>query len=283
MRIGVVFLYCLIIALTTSAANAQITATSDSFTTKYDNEGEPEYVTVGSIMPYKVTPFNWGSLAAFMNPSIYKWWLNGDATGYTLLKSNGVTPLTLLPSPLHDYYPDSAISIHWIKSGKYSIRVHEKNMPKTGINSCDQPGDSQTLDVVVAAHPTIQWDGPTTRGACGMDSTTQDIPVIMTGSKQITVTYDLVYYPLTGNPVTTPDLTVKFISTKNNDSNTGNIQIDIPKGNFGRYEVNIKGITDSVAKKCGVAAKASDYPSDRYTLVVLPVQETSPIKFVTDL
>jgi hypothetical protein len=278
-----VILICIVTALNILVANAQITATSTTFTTKYSGGDEPEYVTVGSIMPYKVTPFNWGSLAPFMDPSIFKWWLNGNATGYTLLKSDGVTPLTQLPPPNHVYYPDSAISINWIKTGNYTIRVHEKNMPKTGINSCDQPGDFQTLDVVVAEHPSIKWDGPTTRGACGLDSTTQDIPVIMTGSKLITVTYDLVYYPLTGNPVTTPDLTVKFNSANNNGSSTGNIQIDIPKGNFGRYEVTIKGITDNVAKKCGVSAQASDFPLDRYTLVVLPAQETSPIKYVQDL
>jgi hypothetical protein len=154
-------------------------------------------------------------------------------------------------------------------------------MPKTGINSCDQPGDFQTLDVVVAEYPTIQWDGTTTRGACGLDSTTQEIPVIMTGSKQITVTYDLVYYPLTGNAVTTSDLTVNFNTGNNNGSNTGNIQIDIPKGNFGRYELTIKGITDSVAKKCGVAA--------RNRIILRKVcwlnasAGNNPIKFVTDL
>lgn len=283
MRIGFILLYGIIIALTISVANAQTTATSDSYTTKYDNEEEPEYVTVGSIMPYKVSPFNWGSLRPFMSPSIFRWWLNGDATGYTLLKSDGVSPLAALPAPLHEYYPDSAITINWVKPGIYTIRVHEKNIPRAGINGCDEPADIQTLDVVVAAHPTIQWDGTPTRGACGLDSTTLDIPVIMTGSKQITVTYDLVYYPLTGNPVVTPNLKVKFLSTKNNSANTGNIQIDIPKGSFGRYEVNIRGITDSVAKKCGVAAQVSDYPSDSYTLEVLPLQETSPIRFVTDL
>lgn len=278
-----VILTCIVASLNFWVANAQITATSTTFTTKYSGGEEPEYVTVGSIMPYKVTPFDWGSLAPFMDPSIFKWWLNGNATGYAMLKSDGVTPLAALPPPNNVYYPDSAISIHWIKTGNYTIRVHEKNMPKAGINGCDQPGDFQTLDVVVAEHPSIKWDGPTTRGGCGLDSTTQDIPVIMTGSKKIMVTYDLVYYPVSGTPVTISDQTATFNTTKNNSSNTGNIQIDIPKGNFGRYEVTIKGIIDSVSKKCGASAQSSDYPSDKYTLVVLPVRETSPIRFVTDL
>lgn len=280
MKIGIVLF---IITLTICEANAQISATSNSFTTKYDNGEEPEYVIVGSIMPYKIAPYNWGSLAPFMDPSIFKWWLNGNATGYILLKNDGLTPLASLPPPNNVYYPDSAISIHWIKPGNYTIRVHEKNIPKAGINSCDQPGDFQTLDVVVAEHPSIKWDGSTTRGGCGLDSTTQDIPVIFTGSKMIMVTYDLVYYPVTGTPVTISDQTATFNTTKNNSSNTGNIQIDIPKGNFGRYEITIKGITDSVSKKCGASAQSSDYPLDKYTLVVLPVRETSPIKFVTDL
>ena len=75
-------------------SKAQVTATSDTFKTKYDDGETVEYVTVGSIMPYKVAPFNWGVLAQFMNPSIFKWWLNGNATGYHLLKSDGITPLT---------------------------------------------------------------------------------------------------------------------------------------------------------------------------------------------
>ena len=278
-----IILACTTIALTISMANAQITTTSTTYTTKYDGGDDPEYVTVGSIMPYKITPFNWGSLTPFMNPSIFKWWMNGNATGYNLLKSDGIAPLASLPPPNNVYYPDSVISINWIKTGNYTIRVHEKSMPKAGITGCDQPGEFQTQDVVVADRPSVTWDGLTTRGGCGLDNTTQDVPVIVTGSKLITVTYDLVYYPLTGNPVTTPDVTANFNTTKNSSSTSGNIQITIPKSQFGRYEVIIKGVTDSVAKKCGATSQPSDYPSDKYTLVVLPVLETSPIKYVNDL
>ena len=109
-----------------SLAYAQITAPSKVLTTKNSGADSVEYVTVGSIMPYSVTPFNWGTLSTYMNPSIFKWWLNGNATGYNLLKSDGLTPTTTLPPPNNVYYPDTAISIQWVKTGKYTIRVSEK-------------------------------------------------------------------------------------------------------------------------------------------------------------
>jgi len=278
-----IFLAYITLVLTTSMASAQVTTTSGVFITKFNGGDEPEYVTVGSIMPYKVTPYNWGTLAQYMNPSIYKWWLNGNATGYNLLKSDGTTILAALPPPNHVYYPDSLISIQWVKTGKYTIRVNEKSMPKNNISTCDQPGDFQTLDVVVADRPNIAWDGPIVHGGCGLDSTIQNIPVTVKGSKQITVTYTLVFTPQAGIPVATPAQTVIFNTTKNDTISAGNIQINIPKGGFGKYEVAITGITDKISSKCGIVSQQTDYPSDKYTLVAMPSLETSPIEFVTEL
>lgn len=278
-----IILISTMLVMTVSTVHAQITSTSNLFNTKFDPGGEPEYVTVGSTMPYKVNSFNWGSLASFMDPSIFKWWLNGNATGYDLLKNDGVTPLSTLPPPNNTYYPDSTISIHWTKAGKYTIRVHEKSMPKAGITSCDQPGDFQTLDVVVANRPSVLWDGDVTRGGCGLDNTTQNIPIVMVGSKLITVTYDMVYYPISGTPVVTPNLSVAFPTANHDDSVSGNIPIVIPKGSFGRYELTITGVTDKVAKTCGIVSATGDYPANKYTLVILPTLETSPVKFVTEL
>lgn len=278
-----IFLAYITLVLTISMANAQITTTSNVFITKFNGGVEPEYVTVGSIMPYKVTPYNWGTLAQYMNPSIYKWWLNGNAAGYNLLKSDGTTMLAALPPPNNVYYPDSLISIQWVKTGKYTVRVNEKSMPKTNISTCDRPGDFQTLDVVVADRPNIAWDGPIVHGGCGLDSTLQNIPVTVKGSKQIKVTYTLVFTPQAGSPVATPAQTVIFNTTKNDTISAGNIQINIPKGGFGTYEVAITGITDKIASKCGIVSQPTDYPSDKYTLVAMPSLETSPIEFVTEL
>lgn len=273
----------LLVILNVATSTAQITSSSNKFNNKNNGGESPEYVTVGSIMPYKISPFDWGTLSSLMDPSIFKWWLNGNATGYTLLKSDGVTTLTLLPPPNHDYYSDSMISIQWIKTGDYTIRVSEKSMPKPGITSCDKPGDFQTLDVVVADRPTIAWDGVTVKGGCGLDGTTQSIPVVMKGSKQITVTYDIVYTPLKGQPDTTKSLSAIYNTSKNDQSVNDNIQISIPKGNYGKYEVVIKGIADKISAKCGIPPQAADYPSGKYTIAVLPVLETGDIEFVKEL
>lgn len=282
MRTRTIFISIMLVGIIFTV-HAQITSTSTLFNSKVDEDGEPEYVTVGSVMPYKVDPFNWGSLASFMNPSIFKWWLNGDASGYTLLRNDGITPLSTLPPPNNTFYSDSIISIHWSKTGKYTIRVHEKSMPKSGITACDQPGDFQTLDVVVANRPSVWWDGSLTKGGCSLDSTTQNIPIMMVGSKLITIKYDMVYYPISGSPVASSNLSIFFPTTNHPDSISGNIPIIVPKGGFGRYELTITGINDKVSKTCGIISEAADYPADKYTLVVLPTLETSPIKFVTEL
>jgi hypothetical protein len=269
--------------LNVAVSTAQITSTSAEFNTKKNAGDTVEYVTAGSVMPYKVTPYDWGSLSSFMNPSIFKWWLNGNATGYALLKKDGVTPLTLLPAPNHDYYPDSAISIQWIKTGAYTIRVSEKSIPKPGITSCDKPGDFQTLDVVVANRPTIAWDGATLKGGCSLDGTTQNLPVIVTGSKQVTITYAIIYTPQKGPADTTRNQSKTFMVPKNVASINDTIHIPIPKGNYGKYEIAITGIADKISVKCGIPAQASDYPSNKYTIAVLPALETGEIEFVKEL
>ncbi|HEY4788177.1 MAG TPA: gliding motility-associated C-terminal domain-containing protein [Bacteroidales bacterium] len=258
----------LLLLLCSAKSLAQVTATSGLFTSKKENGEDIEYVSIGSIMPYKVSPFNWGTLASFMNPSIFKWWLNGNTTGYELLKSDGITPLTLLPPPNHVYYPDSSISIHWIKTGKYTIRVHEKSMPKNITNSCDPGEDIQTLDVVVADRPSVAWNGPTSENICNLTNNTHEIPVLLKGSKQITVTYQIIYTPQTGLQPIISNQTVVFDIKKNDTTATDNVQINVPSKNYGTYEVIITGITDKVATKCGIPSQKSDYPSDIYTLTV---------------
>jgi len=276
-------LITILVILNFSTTIAQITTASSTFKTKITGGENPEYITVGSIMPYKVTPYNWGSLSPFMNPSIYKWWLNGNATGYVLLKKDGITALASLPPPNNVYYPDSFISIQWVKTGNYTIRVNEKSMPKPAITSCDLPGDVQTLDVVVSDRPTVTWDGATLKGGCNLDNKTQMVPVIVNGSKEITVTYNLIYSPQTGTPDTTVNLTAIFTTTNHNETANGNIEIKIPAGKYGKYEVVIKGVTDKIAEKCGILSQASDYPSNHFIIAVMPSLETGPIEYVKEL
>ena len=53
-------------------AFAQVTSTG-GLVPKGVAPEDVDYVTVNSTTPYEVTPFDWGTLSAIMNPSIYKW------------------------------------------------------------------------------------------------------------------------------------------------------------------------------------------------------------------
>ena len=265
----------------TLMASSQVTTPSSIFTNKGNDQDSVEIVTVGSIMPYNISPFNWGSLKEIMNPSIFKWWLNGNANGYDLLKSDGITPLTPLPPPNNVYYPDSSISIHWLKTGKYRIKVNEKSEPKTKIKLCDNSSDIQTLSVLVLDRPTASWDSAISKSGCNFINTTQYAPVTVKSSGKTIITYTLVYTPQSGAVTTQTGLTQTFNSLGNDTLNSVSIPINIT--GYGTYEIAITGITDKIATKCGIVSQPADVPSDKYTITVLSDLETSPIQFVREL
>lgn len=254
--------------------NAQLTTSSNEYQANNDRDTLMEYVTVGSVMPYKVTPFPSGALKEIFHPSIFKWWLNGNATGYELLKIDGKTPLQQLPPPNHVYYPDSAIAIRWIKTGKYNIRVSEKVIPKEGFNVCDHSASIRTLDVLVFNKPSVAWKDTSSVKICNTSGIRQQIPLNLKGTQQITLNYKVEYTSHNG---------VLEIVEKNKTFTTGkrdqvlqdSLELTIPDGKYGTYKVFITGIEDKVSKKSGIKSSPDDIPSQPFIVKVFPSSNNS--------
>lgn len=268
------------ISLASINVNAQLTNTSNEYHSANDTDGDIEYATKGSVMPYKVSPFNWGSLAEQMQPSMFKWWLNGNATGYKLLRADGITPLTALPPPNNVYYPDSIIAIRWIKSGKYNIRVSEKTMPKNDVLLCDQAESFRTLDVIVTERPRVAWENSSPMEGCNLQATTQNIQLRLQGVESITISYSIVFTSIDGN---TSDSLLEeraFLPPLKENEFYDSLPVDIPSGKYGTYQVYIRDIKDKVSQKCGIDASAGDFPAEPYILKVFPIAEPGPIRMI---
>ena len=253
--------------------NAQLTATSNEYQPNNDRDTLVEYATVGSIMPYKVSPFPSGALKDIFNPSLFKWWLNGNAIGYELLKIDGITPLQQLPPPNHVYYPDSAIAIRWIKPGKYNIKVYEKVLPKEGFKVCDHAESISTLDVLVFNKPSVDWYDTSTVRICGTVSIQKQVPLRLKGVQQIAINYKVEF--------TSPDGVIevfernKIFNTKGDQTLQDSIELSISEGKSGTYRVFITDIEDKVSKKCGVKFDHNDIPSQPFIVKVFPLSNKS--------
>jgi hypothetical protein len=285
MKASFVILGVAIIAiffLNVTALNAQVTAPSTAkFTSKNTLGEDPDSVTVGSVMPYMTHTTNWGILKAYMDPSTFKWNIDGSAGEYKLLQSDGKTDLTV-----NDYHLDSLVSVKWIASKNYTISVMEKSNPKTGttgtsISGCESIKD-ETLNVSVLPRPTVAWNETTTTiGGCGMDNQNKFLAVTLLGAK-VKVNFSIDYYDLANNKTnTTKDST--FSTSNYTHTFDGKIRVPIEKGKYGKYEITITNITDKIATKCGVPSDVSDYPSNKITLIALPNPVTSPIEHITNL
>lgn len=260
--------------------NAQLTNTSKEYHTGNDTEIDIEYATTGSTMPYKVAPFHWGPLQGLMKPSIFNWWLNGKASGYKLLKADGISPLEALPPPNHVYYPDSAIAIKWIEAGKYTIRVSEKTMPKNDVNLCDKAESFRTLDVIVTDKPRVSWKTSSPLEGCNLPASEQQIAINLLGTQQITLTYSIVFTSVNGSEKDTILEEKTFSPGEDETAFTDYLTITLPTGKYGTYQVNILDIKDKVSQKSGVKAIPGDYPAEPYILRAFPVPDPGPIRMI---
>jgi gliding motility-associated-like protein len=250
--------------------NAQLTTASNEYQANNDNDTLMEYATVGSVMPYKVSPFGSGALKEIFAPSMFKWWLNGNATGYELLKIDGKVPLQLLPPPNHVYYPDSAIAIRWIKPGRYNIRVSEKVLPKNGFNVCDHTESVRTLDVQVFNKPSVAWKDTSSVIICNSDGTQQQIPLSLIGAQQIALNYKVEFTAVDGTSESFEKSRI-FNAGKSDQMFRDSMGLVIPKGKYGIYKVFITDIEDKVSKKSGVKSGQNDIPSRPFTVKVYPL------------
>ncbi|HEX2934149.1 MAG TPA: hypothetical protein VHO72_02250, partial [Bacteroidales bacterium] len=176
-----------------TGAFAQVTGTG-SLVAKGAAPEDVDYVTVNSTMPYQVTPFDWGTLAPIMNPSIYKWSIATGASGtdWTMFQSNGTTALADIPAN-PGYYTQNAISIKWLAPGSYVLNVTEKSQPTVG-TSCEET-TPQDLTVNILPWPKANWGTNTDPSACGLTGNVT-VNLACTGSQSITVSYNVYFTAL---------------------------------------------------------------------------------------
>ncbi|HEX3006434.1 MAG TPA: hypothetical protein VHO90_02335, partial [Bacteroidales bacterium] len=254
---------------------AQLTTSSKEYQSAIEPDTDIDLVTVGSIMPYKVAPFNWKLYADIVEVPIYKWWLNGNATGYKLLKCDGATPLKQLPPPNHVYYSDSSISIQWIKSGKYTLRVSEKVLTKKGIQLCGPAETIQTLDVEVIDRPLVTWPDTAYIAGCNLDGTIQNITFNITATKAAKVAYKVEFSPLDGSNGKSFKSDKEFKLPGATKQHRGFIPVSIPAGKYGIYKIYITGISDKVSEKSGISCREEDYPATPFIIDVRQGKELS--------
>jgi hypothetical protein len=214
-----------------------------------------------------------------MKPSIFKWWLNGNATGYKLLKADGITPLLALPPPNHVYYPDSTIAIKWIKAGKYTIRVSEMTMAKNDVNLCEQAESFQTLDVIVTDKPHVSWKNTSPIEGCNLPGSMQQIAINLQGAQHITLSYSVEFTAANGTQKETVREERSFSSYTDTEF-TDYLTINLPEDKYGTYQVSILDIQDKVSVKSGINTVPGDYPAEPYTIKAFPVPEPAPIRMI---
>ncbi len=246
-----------------------------------------DYVTIGSVMPYNVTPDPViatvvASGAPFL-PSSFNWRLGTTPLG-TLDRANGSTALstTDLPISANDpnapyggtiYTLDNAITVAWGATlGIDSIKVSEHSRNSAGIQTCD--GQDSTIYVYVMPKPTATFieagtlsgvtnivgtAGDATVGGCGVAGTTIHFNVTFTGTENYTLTYQYVYTPFGGGPstVTPPAVTGIGVdhfysatpASPNTEALTNVFTFAIPAATYGKYVFTLLGVTDLVSRK----------------------------------
>lgn len=168
-----------------------------------------EYVTVGSQLPYYVTPdatIDGLITLGAMNNSNFKWIIttNADvaipAASANMKAADGSAALGA--GGAADYYTNNEVTISWLtgqtpaQANPYKIKVTEHSIPATGVfaDGCD--GNTQTRFVHVLPVPTIGVNSTTASIACG---TTPGagifyyVPLKLTGIGPWDVTYSVTY------------------------------------------------------------------------------------------
>ncbi|NJK97196.1 MAG: hypothetical protein HC905_21845 [Bacteroidales bacterium] len=177
-----------------SQANAQVTADPAlGFVSKATSSIDT--VTVGSIMPYRVTgDINFHALRTqgLFDFSNFNWSLTGGTAGTNYQLRNNTGNAATTPGA-----KDTVISVNWLLAGSYKVNVQEAPAPATGMPAISCTAGTEEMDVLVVARPTIGWQSANT-GGCNVAGTSVNIPVNLTGTGQYEVTYKIDYTPLTG-------------------------------------------------------------------------------------
>lgn len=123
-----------------------------------------DFVTVGSITPYSVTPdANVAAMVASdgatFHPSVFNWRLTFAGTGTGTLGQlvTGAALTTNASTPVYPgYFDQNDIQIAWgANADVATLRVSEKSRNTLGITACD--GGDSLLTIYVMPKPSVEW------------------------------------------------------------------------------------------------------------------------------
>lgn len=237
---------------------------------------DPDTVTLGSTMPYAVTPDPIIAGMAGMDPSDFYWTVTDDAD---VDLADGAI-FNILQGNSGDTLSNDSITIEWgTSTGDYKVKVAEVSNPQFG-EGC--MGDTEERGIMIVDVPSMVFDG-TSGGGCGV--TTWSIPLDVSGygpfEVDFTITYDDGSGP--GAPETVTDRVVGAVA----DAGTGlSLTLDLTAGDLdegdGTYTVEITDVTDAISRKSLVDV-AGDTNTDQYVVGVYPTPDTSPIRHIENV
>ena len=235
----------------------------------FDNANKNDTVTVGSRMPYLVSP---------QTP------ITGLSFEYKWLFSNSQPILSLAGAPLtaisNDYYTANEISAVMPSTpGNITIMNNVRSV-LTATSTILCTGADSTNTIVVIARPTVNWAAGGTEYLC-TGSASVSIPLTaLTGVSQIEVAYTITYYnTFDKSGGLTSTAPTKYLVLSGTSMN-------LPASEFGSgdgvYEIEITGITDRISRKSldPITSVAGELPADAYSVFLVPAPVTSPLQHV---
>lgn len=242
--------------------------------------GSIDTVTVGSVMPYRVTgDINFHALRGqgLFDFSDFNWSVTGSAGGFQLRNNTGTSSTT--PGA-----KDTVVSVQWINSGTYHVLTTEAPVPASGMPAISCTATANDLEVLVVNRPTVAWTSATPLGGCGVAGTSIPIQVSLTGTGQYEITYSITYTNLAGVTSTVVASTPVTVGSYQPGAQTVNLpSLAIPAGNYGTYSVTISNLSDRISRKSGVSTIAADRPATALNIYSYPAPTTQPIQHIRNL
>jgi hypothetical protein len=239
------------------------------------NTTDNDTVTIGSVLPYRVTgDINMHSLRA-LGILNYSQFTKNVSVGNTLHDATGVGA----PAAT-----DSAFSVAWATLGAQTIQVTEVPQVVSGPAFC--AANTQTLNVAVVARPTVVWNGAPSASGCGVAGTAVTIPYTVAGTGQYDVTYRITYTPLSGAPsnVVAAGTVINGLGNYQTGSVNLNFSYSVPAATYGRYDVYVENVTDRISRKSGITtSQAADMPAAASTFYSYPTPQTQPVQHIQNL
>jgi len=232
---------------------------------------DPDTVTVGSTMPYAVTPDPIIAGMPGMNASTFIWSVTDNAD---VDLADGAI-FNVVQGDAGDTLTYDSITVVWgATTGSYKVKVAEKSNPQFG-TGCT--GDTEQRNILIVEAPTITFDG-TDGGGCGI--TTHSVPLTVSGYGPFEVDFNITYDDGSGPeaPVSVTDRAVGTASDagSNLSLTLGLTASDLGSGD-GTYTIQITDVTDAVSRK-SLAAVAGNTDANTYVVGKYPTPDTSPIR-----